>query len=78
MQYSVYQQLRSKMRDIELKERAADIASPRPPLNNSIQDQMLRDLFDRVAALENASRPAQPEPTFAPTPRAFSLASEKK
>ena len=65
------------MRDIELKERAADIASPRPPLNNSIQDQMLRDLFDRVAALE-ALAPQKPEPKIAPTARAFSLASDQK
>jgi hypothetical protein len=66
------------MRDIELKERAADIASPRPPLNNSIQDQMLRDLFDRVAALEAQAPQSQQKEKIAPTARAFSLASDKQ
>lgn len=77
MTYQTYQQLRSKMRDIELKERAADIASPRPPLNNSIQDQMLRDLFDRVAVLEALwADKAKSNPT--PSARAFSLSSDKQ
>jgi hypothetical protein len=48
------------MRTKELEERAADIASPRPPLNNSIQDQMVRDLYDRVEALESAGKPKGP------------------
>jgi hypothetical protein len=71
--YQTFQMLRSKMRDIELRERAADIASPRPPLNNSIQDQMMRDLYDRVQALE-ASQP-QPKGVVAPPVRPFSLPS---
>jgi hypothetical protein len=73
--YQTFQMLRSKMRDIELRERAADIASPRPPLNNSIQDQMMRDLYDRVQALE-AAQP-QPKAVVAPPVRPFSLPNEK-
>jgi hypothetical protein len=75
MNYQAYQQLRSKKRDIELLERAADIASPRPPLNASIQDQMLRELYDRVQALE-AAQP-QPKAVVAPPVRPFSLPNEK-
>jgi len=82
MTYNDFQRRRTVWRDKELKERAEDIASPRPPLNNSITDQAIRELYDRVAALESVSAgskpPAPPEPAFAPTSRAFSLPSENK
>ena len=78
MTYQEFQQARTKWRNKELEERAADIASPRPPLNNSITDQAIRELFDRVAALEDEARPKdKPSPAFAPTARAFSLPKEK-
>ena len=78
MTYNEFQRRRTVWRDKELKERAEDIASPRPPLNNSLTDQALRELFDRVAALESVSKPSSlPEPKFAPTPRAFSLPDQK-
>jgi len=78
MTYSEFQRRRTVWRDKELKERQEDIASPRPPLNNSITDQAIRELYDRVAALESVSKPpAAPEPKFAPTARAFSLPDSK-
>jgi len=81
MTYNDFQRRRTVWRDKELKERAEDIASPRPPLNNSITDQAIRELYDRVAALEGLlyadKRPAT-APAFAPTSRAFSLPSENK
>ena len=62
---------RTVWRNKELKERAEDIASPRPPLNNSITDQAIRELFGRVEALEGA-KPAAVDPVFAKTPGRFS------
>ena len=76
MTYQEFQQKRSALRTKELEERAADIASPRPPLNNSITDQMLRELFDRVKALE-ALAPAKHADAITPTARPFSLPKEK-
>ena len=78
MTYNEFQRRRTVWRDKELKERAEDIASPRPPLNNSITDQAIRELYDRVAALESDGKPPANEPAFAPTPRAFSLPSGPK
>lgn len=73
MTYQEFQVQRGKWRTKELEERAADIASPRPPLNNSITDQAIRELYDRVKALE-ASQP-QPKGVVAPPVRPFSLPS---
>jgi len=83
MTYNEFQRRRTVWRDKELKERAEDIASPRPPLNNSITDQAIRELYDRVATLEGgglgSSKSASIlEPGFAPTQRAFSLPSGTK
>jgi hypothetical protein len=79
MTYQEFQRRRGGWRTTELREREADIASPRPPLNNSITDQAIRELFDRVEALEAAKAPKPVEPLpFAPTARPFSLPSEKK
>ena len=78
MTYQEFQKRRGAWRTKELEERAADIASPRPPLNNSLVDQAIRELFDRVEALEDEARPKdKPSPAFAPTARAFSLPKEK-
>ena len=62
---------RTVWRNKELKERAEDIASPRPPLNNSITDQAIRELFGRVEALEG-DKPAVVKPAFARIPGRFS------
>jgi len=77
MTYHEFQQRRTQWRTKELTERAEDIASPRPPLNNSITDQAIRELFDRVSALEGVSKPPAAKPVVAPTARPFSLPSEK-
>lgn len=68
MTYAEFQRRRTQWRTKELEERAADIASPRPPLNNSLTDQALRELFDRVEALEakNAPKTTPVELTFTP------------
>jgi hypothetical protein len=52
MTYEQFQRLREVAKQRELKERAESLSAPRPPLQASITDQLLRDLIDRVAALE--------------------------
>ena len=66
MTYGDFQRRRGVWRERELAERSADITSPRPPLNASITDQALREIFDRLAALEN------PEPAVLDATKLFS------
>jgi hypothetical protein len=75
MTYQDFQMQRGKWRTKELEERAADIASPRPPLNNSITDQAIRELFDRVKALEALQPASTVNSKPVPPVRPFSLPS---
>jgi hypothetical protein len=75
MTYNDFQRKRTVWREKELKERSEDIASPRPPLNNSITDQAIRELYDRVGVLE-ALFASKADPSKSAS--AFSLPSEKK
>jgi hypothetical protein len=50
--YRSWQKYREEMKQREIKERQGDVLAPRPPINASVTDQALRDLLDRVAALE--------------------------
>lgn len=50
--YRDWQAIRDEAKKDELKERSEDLGAPRPPLNASITDQILRQLIARVAELE--------------------------
>lgn len=52
MDYRTFQQWRERAKQREITERQGDVVAPRPPINASIVDQQLRELHDRVAALE--------------------------
>lgn len=50
--YRDWQAIRDEAKKDELKERSEDMAAPRPPLNASINDMVLRALILRVSELE--------------------------
>lgn len=52
MTYKDFQAWRKRCQEAEIAERANDLTAPRPSLNSSIVDQALRELHDRVSALE--------------------------
>lgn len=58
--YTDWQKVRKAAQERELAERAADTQYARPPLQIGINDQIVRDLIDRVQRLEaeKASTPA--------------------
>ena len=53
MDHRAWQRKRGELMEVEKRERSVDISSARPNIQLAITEQAIRELYDRVEALEN-------------------------
>lgn len=60
MDYREWQKKRRELSEREIAERSGNLESARAPLQVAITEQAIRELYDRVTALENRPRVGRP------------------